>query len=72
MRHVVEFGTIISVHHVDTRLHSFTLEILLPMVGVLFLFAASMSLIINAVERETIAEETPDNMNAAPTGEERH
>jgi hypothetical protein len=42
------------------------------MVGVLFLFAASMSLIINAIESTAIAEETPENRNAAPASEERH
>jgi hypothetical protein len=42
------------------------------MVGVLFLFAASMSLIINALEKRDTADETAGNINAAPASEERH
>lgn len=42
------------------------------MVGVLFLFAASMSLIINAIEKVDVMDEIPGNSNAAPLNEERH
>lgn len=42
------------------------------MVGVLFLLAASMSLIINAIEKASTADETSGNINAAPLNEERH
>ena len=42
------------------------------MIGVLFLLAAGMSLIINAIEPIGVEEETSGNVNAAPLNEERH
>lgn len=42
------------------------------MVGVLFLLAAAMSLIINAIEHAGAAEDSPGSINAAPLNEERH